>query len=247
MTFLENSLSTDEETQLWRLVRADKDETARSHLIEYYVPIARRIAAGLYADRPDDEVEFGDYMQYALLGLVEAVDRFDPGRGASFRTFATYRIRGAVLNGIEKATERREQSAFRHRFLKDRLDSLANADAGSQGGDLFAEMVELAVGLALGYMLEDSGLVTDSSKGAQDAPYARQAIAQMQRQVKQLVDTLPDRERRVVIYHYFYYVRFEDLAHLMGVTKGRVSQIHKRALSVLRESLQRSSQLDASY
>src|SRR3954462_13251534 len=62
---------------------------SRNALIEYYLPLCRTIAAGLYARRGGLEVEFLDYMQFATIGMIEAVERFDPALGNAFNTFAT--------------------------------------------------------------------------------------------------------------------------------------------------------------
>jgi RNA polymerase sigma factor for flagellar operon FliA len=247
MTAKTTSLSSEEEAELWRLAHAEKNKDARTRLIDHFLPVAKIIAIRLYKVRMDEDVEFADYMQYAALGLIEAVDRFDTEKGASFKTFATYRIRGAILNGLEKATEKREQLAFRRQFLRDRMESLGEDKGGQRNTDLLAEMVELTLGLALGYLLEDSGLVADIHEESEDGPYRTHAIKEMQRQVKQVLATLPERERMVIEYHYFNHMRFTDLAELLGVTKGRISQIHRRALLSMREQLQLPSRFDASY
>ena len=98
---------SEEERRLWRERRQD-DGVAQASLVDRYLPFARSVAVGLYSKRLDDTVPFEDYIQYANLGLLEAIERFDVERGLAFTTYATYRIRGAVLNGLETATERHE-------------------------------------------------------------------------------------------------------------------------------------------
>ena len=64
-----------------------------------------KLAAYAYARRGPQAPEFADFLQWARLGLMEAFDRYDPAREAAFMTFAGYRIRGAILNGLEHVTE----------------------------------------------------------------------------------------------------------------------------------------------
>jgi RNA polymerase sigma factor for flagellar operon FliA len=99
---------SEEELQLWR-DRLSDDGTSQAVLVDRYLPFARSIAVDLYKKRFDDTIEFDEYLQYASLGLLEAIQRFDADRKIAFTTYATYRIRGSVLNGLETATERREQ------------------------------------------------------------------------------------------------------------------------------------------
>src|SRR5207247_5117094 len=99
---------TAEEAALWRQLRATSDAQAREKLLALHLPYARTLAATFYARRFHDEIEFGDYLQFASVGLLEALDRYDPGRGVQFRTFAARRMQGAILNGLEKLTEKQQ-------------------------------------------------------------------------------------------------------------------------------------------
>ncbi len=76
------------EAGLWELWRQHADDGARQRLLDLHLPYARIVAASYYAKRFHDEIEFGDYLQLASLGLIEALSRFDPGVGVQFRTFA---------------------------------------------------------------------------------------------------------------------------------------------------------------
>ena len=84
----------------------------------FWLPLSRAIAAQLFGRRVADDAEFADYMQYATLGLIEAVDAFDYRRGVKFNTFATYRIQGAIRNCIVNFSERREQVGLLFRLTK---------------------------------------------------------------------------------------------------------------------------------
>ena len=77
---------------LWTAFWHSRDALLRAQLVAHYLEFARRMAGRLYAGRPYPELEFGDYLQFAREGLLEAVDRYEPGRSASFETFAAARI-----------------------------------------------------------------------------------------------------------------------------------------------------------
>ncbi|HSY29558.1 MAG TPA: sigma factor, partial [Burkholderiaceae bacterium] len=105
----------------WTEFHLDRNVDARSRIIESYLPFTRMMAAKTYAKRTCSELEFQDYLQYATIGLVEAVDRFDPNRGVKFETFSATRITGAILNGIDSLSEKQQQVGARRRAIAARV------------------------------------------------------------------------------------------------------------------------------
>ncbi len=234
-------LSEDQEYECWRRF-IDKGEVEdRLSLIEHYLPIARRIAAKLFGNRPDDQVEFGDYMQFAVIGLIEAVDRYNPDREAAFNTFATYRIRGAILNGLEKITERRNQCAYRQRANRDRVESIG-ADA-ADAKQPFAEMVDVTIELALSFILDSMDSYEETAT-AENGPYRNGAMVELRESLAAMLENLPERERLIIRYHYFHNMDFEQLSQILEISKGRVSQLHKSAVHSIREALGGDEGLD---
>jgi len=246
-----------EEMVLWCRLRRDADPEARVELLELHLPYARVVAASYYRKRFHDEIEFGDYQQYACIGLLEAMDRFDPERGAQFRTFAARRMHGAILNGIERLTEKQQQIAARQRARTERLGA-AKALAAARLGiaddvvprtpqQLLQYMAEVGVGLALAWMLEGTSMVEDAER-SESMPFYRSAeLREARERLLRALDTLPTQERTVIRCHYLQEVPFEQVAAMLHLSKGRVSQIHKQALSHLRESLGGSAHLDLTF
>jgi RNA polymerase sigma factor for flagellar operon FliA len=222
---------------IWREFAATRDLGLRNQLVEAHLELARTIAAMLYRHRGTLEVEFGDYLQFATLGLIEAVDRFDVGRGVAFASFASIRMRGAVLNSLSALSEEYQQIDLRKRLRLDRVESLRRPETG--GRDLFARLADMAVGLALSQLLEGSGMLQgegDTTATYQQQFYDSTRERQLRETLERVVKSLPEQERRVIRYHYFQNIGFGDVAELLGVTKGRVSQIHRRALQLLRQA-----------
>lgn len=229
----QNRLSP-EELRLWERHRSDPDGNAKEALIERYLPVAKKIAAALYGQRHDASVEFADYLQCARLGLLEAVERYDPRRGASFETYASYRIRGAILSGLDRATEVASQKAQRRRMRRDRLRSISE-HASANERQAFIRMVDVTLSLAIGYLLEEAGGAGEERSGQTPEPYASVELEQVRRRLAQLVESLPERERNIIHCHYFEHREFSEIGALIGLSKGRVSQLHARALRKLRE------------
>src|SRR5689334_236422 len=127
-----NVSDDDSARMLWERFRDSRERTLRGRLIERYLPLARAAAARYYRLRPDESVPFEDYLQYARIGLVEAIDDYDPRREASFETYSSYRIRGAMLNGLGRESEIAAQRTFWRTRTQEVFDVSAD-DASSEG------------------------------------------------------------------------------------------------------------------
>jgi RNA polymerase sigma factor FliA len=249
------------ESQWWAAWRTARDDGAKRELIAAHLPYARIVAAMLYGQRSGHDVQFDDYLQLARLGLLEAMERYDPSTGASFRGYAYHRVRGAVLDGVARLTERQQQMVVRRRVLAERAASVAattsdeSGETGSPpvgsllGPALFDYLADVGVGLALGFMLENGGMWAsgDSAASGTDPHYQAIELRQTRVQLGSLVEQLAAPERRVIALHYQQGHAFDDIARELNVTKGRISQIHKRALGSLRELLAKRSDCDRAF
>lgn len=250
----------ERESELWSLFRASGDEVLRQQLIAHYLDYARIVAATYYARRNHDEIEFAEYHQLASMALVESIDRYDPGKGAQFRTFAARRMHGAILDGLERLTEKQQQIAVGQRLRQERLQSIkehsaaTSVSATSPGGkahadELFRYLAEVGIGIALGCLLDGTGMVAADEATGQlpDGVYQRLEIKQLQARIHDMIRNLPPQEQAVITSHYLHEHGFEDIARRMRVTKGRVSQIHRAALQSLRSRLQAGKPVDVAW
>jgi RNA polymerase sigma factor FliA len=225
-----------DEAALWQAWRERGDGRAREQLVALHQEFARIIAAKLYAQRITNEVEFDEYLQFARVGLLECVDRYDPALGASFRTFAAHRMQGAVLTGLECLSECSRQVALRRRLEQERVRSLAEREEEA-APDGFEHLVSVAVGLAVGYMLDDVAAYQAGDSGYGDSAFGELAQRQTRQRLHALIEQLPAKESRIIRHHYLQRVPFDEIAREMELTPGRISQLHKRALEQLRELL----------
>lgn len=226
-------LMSDDLVALWARWTIQRRSGDRELLVNAYTVLVRRCAARCFARRVGHELEYADFVQFGMVGLLECIDRFDPDRGARFETYATYRIEGAILSGISSLSELQQQVDARRRVLRERNQSLLSG-AESHGSAL-ERLAEVSIGLALGFALEDSGLYEDGEAATPDNAYSRVEMTQLKLRLAELVQRLPEQQRAVIDWHYFQQVKFEDIAVSLTLTKGRVSQIHHSALRGLRE------------
>ena len=246
MTLSETQLNqpdVGDEVGLWAAYKKSGSIVAREKLFALHLPFARNIARRHYRERTWGELDFADLSQLACVGLLEALDRFDPERGSPFRGFAAPRIFGNIADGIARMSEVREQLSWKHRMQRERIASLV-ADESDQSGlaDAMTALSDLALGLALGFMLEGTGLMTDpedmlSSRATARSAYESLVWKDMIGLLMGELATLPEREQIILRHHYIEGVSFEALASLLKLSKGRVSQIHRAALAQLRKKI----------
>ena len=236
--------SKELEAQLWNRFRQQNDVEARAQLIDLYLPYARMLAGILYGRRFGNEIEFEDYHQLARIGLLEALEKFDPSRGLQFNTFAELRIRGAILNGLENQTEKHKQISVAKRLQSDRLEA-SELIATSQLGKgevpdqkIFTVLADVGLSLALAWMLDETGCALDEENTAVELPFYRSLeIQQMSTILKSHVKNLSTSEQRVINYHYIQGISIEEIAAILSLSKGRISQIHRAALLNLKKSM----------
>jgi RNA polymerase sigma factor for flagellar operon FliA len=230
---------------LWRSFVRNRDSHTREILIETYCEFARMLTAKLYANRHVRELEFEDFFQFALVGLMEAVDRFDPVFGVNFQSFASARIKGAVLSGVEKLCERQQQISLQSRLKNERLVSLIEvAEGANTSSSLFQQLAETTIGLAIGFFLGESGMYRAHEQQTDCSGYQRLELKKLCEIMAGLVDKLPVQQAHVIKGHYFHDHAFVDIGRNLGISKGRVSQIHKTALMELRLLYEKDTQLD---
>ncbi len=230
---------------MWDAMRQGGHATAREELFLFHAPFARGLARRAFRQRSRGDVEQTDFEQLAYEALIEAISRFDPDRGTPFSAFAKPRILGNIADGIARMTEVREQLSWRHRMRRDRLQSLSPGTEHLSADQALEALSELALGLALGFMLEGTGLYA-AEDAAQDeakagatsiSAYESAAWKELMAQLERELSGLEARERTILQLHYIQGMAFEQVASLLTLSKGRISQLHKGALMKLRKRM----------
>lgn len=219
-----------DEINLWTERRKDVDKSAHEQLFFVYAPWSRAVAREVYRRVRVPQVEWGDYVHNATVGLLEAMTRFDETRGVDFMGYAKPRVRGSVFNGLRAYLAeygRREPNGR----MQDRVESIE----GGGSEDALDQLIASVSGLALGHLLDATAA---SASRFECGPSAAVQAVQMDALLESAVDRLPEREKLVIVLHYYQHMPFVDISKLLKVTKGRVSQIHKSAVTRMREQVQ---------
>lgn len=227
------------EASLWRRLRFEAQGECRETLFNRYIALARLLARRQSRRHAMLRAERGDLEQFAFEALLQAIDRYDPLRGIPFIAFARRRILGAIADGMARLTEVGAQFRIRRRLEQERLRSLAVNEADpTPEDDALARLAQLSMGLALGLMLEGTSLFAgedDIDPGP--SPYDTLEWRQLQARLAREVERLPAKEAAVVRQHYNHGLNFAQIAQLLELSRGRVSQLHSSALGRLRKRM----------
>jgi len=222
------------ESALWRRWSIAGETPARMQLFDRYSNLARIIAVAECRRRPLCRTDRSDVDQLAYEGLLQAIDRYDPLRNTPFSAFARRRISGSVRDGLSRQNEASAQNHAVRQIVRDRARSVASAGRGAQD-DPIALLSDITFELALGVMIEESALI-ERDDGSDGRPNAYDSLAWRQ-QLSVLIDAVGELqgwEGHIIRYHYEQSMSFVQIAHLLGLSKGRISQLHSRALGKLR-------------
>lgn len=227
---------------------ADVDDCVRRH-----APLVRRLARRLVARLPAN-VEFDDMLQAGMIGLMDAASRYEPGQGTPFETYATQRIRGAMLDELRAGDwlprsarrVRRDIDAAIHR-LQGRLGRApVESEVAAELGLALSDYHALARGVCAPQLVslddldggaDDEELEESHAPGAGGEPAALLDEKRMHQAVAAAIDRLPERERILMKLYHEQELNLREIGARLGVTESRVCQLHSQAIARLRTKL----------
>lgn len=215
--------------------------------------IAERLSARL-----PSSIEVEDLINTGVIGLIDAIDKFVPDRGVKFKTYAEFRVRGAMLDYLRRqdwaprSMRRKEKELSKvFRNLEQELKRPATHEeaAGAMGIDMeeFSELLYKARGLSLLSLnrpTSDDGedevkelgdFIPDESEKDPHELLRKQEVRDL---LAAQIDTLPEKERMAVSLYYFNELTMKEVGKILGVTESRVSQLHSSAILRLRGALE---------
>ena len=230
-----------------------KGQLDTSAMLKQYGPLVRRLAHQMIAKLPAN-VEIDDLIQVGMIGLSDALTRFDVGQGVQFETFATQRIRGAMLDELRgndwmSRGDRRHQRTIEgavHRLEQKLGRAPTEGEIAAELGMKLAEYQELlgkVRGTQLLYLEDMSGDEGDEDfldrhvADTEANPLARLSDRKMREALVAAIENLPEREKQLMGMYYEQDMNLREIGAVMGVTESRVCQLHSQAVARLRAKL----------
>lgn len=244
----------DQLDQLWNEYKFGGNEEAREKLITDFVPIVNTIARRLeiYAS---SSYGFEDLVSVGLMGLLDAIEKFQPGKGAIFKTYAWHRIRGAILDEIRaldwvprSIRDKASQLEKAYHTVRQRTGRAAEEfEVAEELGISQQQLQETLAEVGCTSILTIEDLMTDEENEeiVNDwlaDPYAVDVQEQVELQenkeiLAESIDQLPEKEKLVVSLYYNEEATMQEISLILGITVGRVSQLHSSAIVRLRNTL----------
>ena len=240
---------------LWHDYKEGGTADARERLILHYSPLVKFVAGRVAAGLPQN-IEQADLVSYGIFGLIDAIDKFDPGRGFKFETYAISRIKGAIIDELRsidwvprsvrsKARSiERAYSKLENELLRTPEESEVASELGVTEGELAQTLSQISfVGLvALDELLSASDrggntTVGDTVADKVNDPVAAFEVDEMKHVLADAINRMPDRERLVLTLYYYEGLTLAEIGEVLGVTESRVCQIHTKAILQLRSRM----------
>jgi RNA polymerase sigma factor for flagellar operon FliA len=243
--------------EVWRTFRRTGDQALRDRLILTYAPIVKYVAGRLGSGLPA-HVDEGDLVSYGLLGLISAIERYDPDRDVKFETYAIARIKGSILDELRALDWVPRSVRSRARQIERAMSELESKLGRAPTDEELSKKVGISV-----EELEDS--LTDISRSSIAAldelwtisgsggdqvalidtiedtqgPEPQSAFAQteLREMVADAITSLPEREKLVITLYYYEDLTLREIGEVLGVTESRVSQLHTKAILRLKARL----------
>ena len=239
---------------------AQKDPVYREQLITEYLPYVKRIVQRLAVHLPST-VDVDDLMNVGVIGLIQAVDRYDPRRDNKFMTYAIFRIKGAVLSELRardflSRSNRRKIRELENVFmrLEQKLGREAedNEVAQELGVDLEQVYRTKQMSSISFISLEELGVSSRDEKekllnylvNNDDDALSLTRLKELKEAMAQAIRQLPEKERLVISLYYLEELTMKETGKVLGITESRVSQIHSQAILHLRTKLRKQKLLE---
>lgn len=216
--------------------------------VEDYAGLVKRIAYHMMIRVPAS-VQVDDLIQAGMIGLLEAAQKYDATKGASFETYAGIRIRGSIIDEMRRGdwaprsvhrNSRRITQAINTveaRIGRDAEDSDIAAEMGIELDEYYAMLKDTSSSRLFSYdevVTEENGVSVTSDSSAFVNPYEGATQDALKNALAQAITKLPEREKMVLALYYNEELNLKEIGQILGVSESRVSQIHSQAAARLR-------------
>ena len=245
-------MSADAKQKLWEEYKKKKTEQLREQLILEYAGLVK-IVAGRLSMYLGYNVEYDDLVGYGIFGLIDAIDKFDHDKGVKFETYASLRIRGAILDQIRKLdwiprTLRQKQKKIDAAYQKLEAeagggmvtDAALAKELDISSDELENWQMQTQIGGLVSldeYMEQGEGKLENQVSEAYVQPERIVEQQELKKILAQTLKELTEKEQKVIYLYYFEELTLKEISAILEVSESRISQLHTKALQKMRQKL----------
>lgn len=244
------------EEDLWRIYKRTKDPAVRDEIVRRYAHLVKSVVGKLAATL-SKSADFDDLLSYGTLGLLDAIEKFDPDKNFKFSTYAMTRIRGSIYDELRAMDWIPRSVRQKHKDLETAYAALGNRLNRAPTDEELAKELGLSeeeygkllaqVGATAVFSLNDLWYVggdddelpvIETVEGHKNLkPDQITQRDELKREIVKAINDLPEKERQIVVLYYYEELTLKEIGEVMNLTESRVSQLHGKAILRLRTRL----------
>jgi len=239
--------------ELWKQYNQIKDPAIREKLIISYAHLVKYVA-GRLSIYFGSNVEYDDLVRYGIFGLIDAIDKYDPQKGVKFETYASLRIRGAIIDSIRELDWVPRSMRQKHKEIEKAYIDLENMNGhpptdkevaeklGISLNDLYKLLGDISISSMMSleeYLEQNYEIGIEHSSRRDEHPEEYVEIEELKKILGEAIDKLPEKEKKVVSLYYYEELTLKEISAIMNVSESRISQLHTKAILKLQGKLNR--------
>jgi len=236
---------------LWIKYKEQNDLNAKDNLIVKYVELVKIVAGRLYVSY-NAHVEYEDLVSYGIIGLIDAIEKFDITKNIKFETYANFRIRGSIIDQLRSLDWIPRSMRQKYKNLEKAISKLQN----EHGADIKDELIAKELGITLNELnklmadvslfslvsldekIEENSNFSIKSNNLEMSPEGNLFDKETKLILKDRIDSLPERERTIISLYYYSELTYKEIAEILGISESRISQLHSKSIIKLRASIE---------
>jgi len=242
----------DKNEKLWKAYAKSQDAEIKEKLIIEYAPLVKYVA-GRLSVHICHRIEYEDLISYGIFGLIDAIDKFDYGKGVKFETYASLRIRGAIIDSMRKMDWIPRTLRQKNKQLEQAYSELEMELGREPTDEDVADRLDMTLEEARDLIKKSSVITLISfddyltqnheeafvgiNNTAPETPEDTYDKKELQEMLAEAIDKLSEREKKVVMLYYFEDLTLKEISRIMDVSESRISQIHSKAVLKLQGKL----------
>lgn len=237
---------------LWKEYKVNNDKSTKEQLIVKYIELVKIISGRLYTSY-NAHVEYDDLVSYGIIGLIDAIEKFDISKQVKFETYANIRIRGAVIDQLRTLdwiprSARQKSKEFEEALNKlqnTKGYNLTNQDIADELGVTLADVNKLIGEISTFSMVSLEEKISENSNfsiksnQAEFSPEANLMGKELNKSLEKVIDFLPEREKILVSLYYYSELTYKEIAEVLEISESRISQLHTKIISKLKIALEK--------
>ncbi len=236
--------------ELWVKYKENKNKDAKDALIINYVSLVKMIAGRLFTSY-NAHVEFDDLMGYGVIGLIDAIEKYDHKKNIKFETYANIRIRGAIIDQIRHMDWIPRSTRQKYKRIEEVIEKLQVTYDYDIPDEVIADELGMTVAeyqkllgevttysvLSLEEKIDENSNFDIKSRTNEFQPEDYFLNEELNREIAKMIDNLPEKESLVLKLYYYSEITYKEIAEVLSISESRVSQIHSKAVSKLKIAL----------